>query len=129
MYVARMLDTVSAIVLPIPENDKRNMTSLLRYVLQTKFTNVNIFSFENKRLRHNEVVSTIVTAEVSEKLKKMFKFGMLLKMTDMQPAVKFRPELILKNIYKLGTVHVTDFANDLDYPQHLRWTKKGQLVA
>jgi hypothetical protein len=46
-------------------------------------------------------------------------------MTDMQPAVKFRPELILKNIYKLGTVHVTDFANDLDYPQHLRWTKKG----
>ena len=46
-------------------------------------------------------------------------------MTDQQPALKFRPELILKNIYKLGTVHVTDFANDLDYPQHLRWTKKG----
>lgn len=129
MHVARMLDTISANILPIPEIDKRNMIALLRYVLQTEFDDVNIYSYENKRLRLNEVISTIVTAEVSDKLKKMFKFGILLKMTDMQPALKFRPELILKNIYKLGTVHVTDFANDLDYPQHLRWTKKGQLVA
>lgn len=129
MHVARMLDTISANVLPIPEIDKRNMIALLRFVLQTEFDSVNIYSYENKRLRLNEVISTIVTAEVSDKLKKMFKYGILLKMTDQQPALKFRPELILKNIYKLGTVHVTDFANDLDYPQHLRWTKKGQLVA
>ena len=125
MHVARMLDTISANVLPIPEIDKRNMIALLRFVLQTEFDSVNIYSYENKRLRLNEVISTIVTAEVSDKLKKMFKYGILLKMTDQQPALKFRPELILKNIYKLGTVHVTDFANDLDYPQHLRWTKKG----
>lgn len=125
MHVARMLDTISANVLPIPEIDKRNMIALLRYVLQTEFSDVNIYSYENKRLRLNEVISTIVTAEVSDKLKKMFKYGMLLKMVDMQPALKFRPELILKNIYKLGTVHVTDFANDLDYPQHLRFTKRG----
>lgn len=129
MHVARMLDTISANVLPIPDIDKRSMIALLRYVLQTEFNDVNIYSYENKRLRLNEVISTIVTAEVSEKLKKMFKFGMLLKMSDMQPAVKFRPDLVIKNIYKLGTVHVTDFANDLDYPQHLRWTKKGQLTA
>ena len=129
MHVARMLDTISANVLPIPDIDKRSMIALLRYVLQTEFTDVNIYSYENKRLRLNEVISTIVTAEVSEKLKKMFKFGMLLKMTDMQPAVKFRPDLILKSIYKLGTVNPIDFANDLDYPQHLRWTKKGQLTA
>lgn len=125
MHVARMLDTISANVLPIPEIDKRNMIALLRFVLQTEFDSVNIYSYENKQLRLNEVISTIVTAEVSDKLKKMFKYGILLKMTDQQPALKFRPELILKNIYKLGTVHVTDFANDLDYPQHLRWTKKG----
>ena len=125
MHVARMLDTISANVLPIPEIDKRNMIALLRFVLQTEFDSVNIYSYENKRLRLNEVISTIVTAEVSDKLKKMFKYGILLKMTDQQPALKFRPELILKNIYKLGTVHVRDFANDLDYPQHLRWTKKG----
>lgn len=125
MHVARMLDTISANVLPIPDIDKRNMIALLRYVLQTQFNDVNIYSYENKRLRLNEVISTIVTAEVSEKLKKMFKYGMHLKMTDMQPIVKFRPELVLKNIYKLGTVHVTDFANDLDYPQFLKYTKKG----
>lgn len=129
MYVARMLDTVSATVLPIPEYDKLNMTALLRYVLQTDFEDVNIFSFENKRLRHNEVISTIITAEVSAKLKKMFKFGTQLKMTDMQPLVKFNPGLILKKINRLGTVHVTDFANDLDYPQGLKYTRKGQLVA
>lgn len=129
MYVARMLDTISAIVLPIPENDKRNMTSLLRYVLQTRFTNVNIFSFENKRLRHNEVVSTIVTAEVSAKLKKMFRYGIQIKMVDMESSLKFNPGLILKKMSRLGTVHVTDFANDLDYTQGLKYTRKGRMVA
>ena len=124
MHVARMLDTISANVLPIPEIDKRNMISLLRYVLQTDF-DVNIYSFENKRLRHNEVISTIVTAEISAKLKKMFKYGISLKSIDQHSSLKFNPSLILKNMYKLGTVHVTDFANDLDYPQSLRWTRKG----
>lgn len=125
MYVARMLDTISACVLPIPECDKRNMTSLLRYVLQTEFVGVNIYSFENKRLRHNEVISTIVTEEVSGKLKKMFTFGTQLKMTDMLSHLKFNPGLILRKINRLGTVHVTDFSNDLDYPQGLRFTRKG----
>ena len=129
MHVARMLDTISAQVLPIPNVDKRNMTSLLRYVLQTEFDDINIFSYENKRLRLNEVISTIVTAEVSGKLKNMFKYGMLLKMKDMHPLCKFNPQLILKNLHKLGTVHVTDFVNDLDYYQQLRFTKRGQLVA
>lgn len=126
MHVARMLDTISANVLPIPQIDKRNMTSLLKYVLQTDLSSVNIYSYENKRLRLNEVISTIVTAEVSDKLKRMFKFGTALTMKDLVQLVSFSPQLILKNMYKLGTVHVTDFANDLDYPQQLRFTKKGK---
>lgn len=125
MHVSRMLDTISANELPIPENDKRNMTSLLRYVLQTEFDDINIYSMENKRLRLNEVISTIVTAEVSVKLKRMFKFGTALQMKDLLQILTFNPQLILKNMYKLGTVHVTDFANDLDYYQQLRYTKKG----
>jgi len=125
MHVARMLDTISAQVLPIPEIDKRNMISLLRYVLQTEFTDIDITSYENKRLRLNEVISTIVTAAVSDKLKRMFKFGVLIKMKDMEPLLKFHPQIILKNIYKLQTIHTIDFANDLDYYQQLRFTKKG----
>lgn len=125
MHVARMLDTISAQVLPIPEVDKRNMIALLRYVLETEFTDVDIYSYENKRLRLNEVISTIVTAEVSSKLKRMFKYGVLLKMKDMEPLLKFHPQIILKNLHKLGTIGTTDFANDLDYPQQLRFTKRG----
>lgn len=129
MHVARMLDTISAQVLPIPEIDKRNMIALLRYVLETQFDDINVFSYENKRLRKNEVVSTIITAIVSDKLKGMFKFGVLLKMSDMQPKLKFSPDIILRKMYELGTVHVTDFANDLDYYHQLRFTRKGQTAA
>jgi hypothetical protein len=100
------------------------MISLLKYCLQTEF-DVNIFSYENKRLRHNEILSTIVTAEVSDKLKRMFKFGMLIKIKDMVQLVKFNPELILKKMHSLGTIHTADFSNDLDYCQSLRFTLKG----
>jgi hypothetical protein len=131
MHVARMLDTISAQVLPIPVCDKRIMISLLRYVLQTDFTGVDIYSFENKRLRRNEVVSTIVTADVSDKLKRMYKYGALLRMKDMESILKFHPQIILNNMDgKLdGIIHVTDFANDLDYPQSLKYTKNGQQAA
>ena len=125
MHVARMLDTISAQVLPMPECDKRIMISLLRYVLQTEFEQINIFSYDNKRLRLNEVISTIITAQVSAKLKSMFRFGSLIKMKEMLPLMKFNPQIILKNINKLGTIHTADFANDLDYYHSLRATKKG----
>lgn len=125
MHVARMLDTISAQVLPIPQIDKRVMVDLLRYVLQTEFVGINIYSYENKRLRLNEVISTIVTAEVSAKLKKMFKFGSLIKTKEIEPTLKFHPDLILRKMYTLGTIHVTDFANDLDYYQLLRYTRRG----
>lgn len=125
MHVARMLDTISAQVLPIPEIDKRNMIALLRYVLQTEFTDIDIYSYENKRLRLNEVISTIVTAAVSDKLRSMFKYGVLLTMKDLVPLLKFHPHIILKNLHKLGTVHTIDFANDLDYYQQLRFTRRG----
>jgi hypothetical protein len=131
MHVARMLDTISAQVLPIPVCDKRNMIGLLRYVLQTDFAGVDIYSFENKRLRRNEVVSTIVTADVSDKLKRIYKYGTLLRMKDMESILKFHPQIILNNMdNKLdGIVHVTDFANDLDFPQSLKYTKNGQMAA
>ena len=124
MHVARMLDTISAQILPIPDIDKRIMISLLKYCLQTDF-DVNIFSYENKRLRHNEILSTIVTAEVSDKLKRMFKYGMLIKLKDMTQLVKFNPDLVLKKMHSLGTIHTADFSNDLDYCQSLRYTLKG----
>ena len=104
------------------------MSALLRYCLQTEFDDINIYSYENKRLRHNEVISTIITSDVSEKLKKMFKFGVLLSMKDMEQMLTFNSEVILKKMHNLGTVHDTDFANDLDYCQNLRYTKKGQTI-
>ena len=125
MHVARMLDTISANILPVPEIDKRTMVYLLKYALQTEFTDVNIYSYENKRLRLNEVISTIVTADVSNKLKKLYRYGVLITTKEMQPSIKFGTDIILKQLYKLGTVHVTDFTNDMDYCQQLKFTRKG----
>jgi hypothetical protein len=125
MHVARMLDTISAQVLPIPLIDKRNMISLLRYVLQTEFNDLDIYSFENKRLRLGEIISTIATAEVSAKLKRIFKYGNLIKMKDLLMIIGFRPQMILKAMNKLGTASTIDFANDMDYYQKLRFTKSG----
>jgi hypothetical protein len=125
MYVARMLDTISAQILPIPGIDKRNMTSLLRYVLQSDLGNVNVLSFENKRLRMNETISTIMTAEVSSKLKRMFKYGTQLKLKEMLPILNFKPGIILSKMYSLQTIRTIDFANDNDIVASYRFTKAG----
>jgi hypothetical protein len=125
VYVGRMLDTVTALNLPIPECDKRNMCTFLRWILQTEFTNVDIFDFSNKRFRMNEAISTIVTAEISAKLKSLFKYGTLLKMDDAEPKMKMNAFQVIKNLYKTELVQSIDFANDLDYYENLKYTTNG----
>lgn len=129
MHVARMLDTITAEVLPIPECDKRTMMSLLRYSLMSEFGHINIFDYKNKRIRSNEAIATITTAEVSVKLKKMFKFGTHIAMNDMEQQLKFNSKNLLRKMHGIGIVESIDFANDLDYYQQLRITKSGQQVA
>lgn len=129
MHVARMLDTITAEILPIPECDRRTMMTLLRYSLMSEFGHINIFDYKNKRCRCNEAISTIVTAEVSQKLKKMFKFGSHIPMSDMEQQVRFNPKSLLKKLHSIGIVESIDFANDLDFYQLLRITKSGQKVA
>lgn len=128
MHVARMLDTISATVLCIPDIDKRIMLSLLKYALQSDFSSINVLSFENKRLRLNEAVSTIVTSNVSGKLKKLFKFGKLLKTKDLIKQIKFQPDIILKNMHDLKLIHACDFSNDMDYCQYLKFSKNGKIA-
>lgn len=125
MHVARMLDTITAEILPIPECDKRTMMTLLRYALMSEFGHVNIFDYKNKRFRLNEAISTIVTAEVSAKLKKMFKFGNHISMNDMEQQLRFNPKMLIRKLHSIGIVESIDFANDLDYYQLLRMTKSG----
>lgn len=125
MHVARMLDSISAEVMPVPDIDKRTIVSLLKYALQTDFSTVNVLSYENKRLRLNEAISTIVTSNVSDKLKKMFRNGKMLATRDMVKYLKFQPDIILKNMYPTGLIHGIDFANDMDYPHLFKFTKNG----
>lgn len=125
MYVARMLDTISAQVMPIPEIDKRNMVTLLRYFLQTDFSNLDTLSYDNKRLRLNEAISTIVSTNVSAKLKTMFKYGALITVDKMREVLKFNQELILANIWSTGLINSIDFTNDLDFFKRLKYTKNG----
>jgi hypothetical protein len=129
MHVARMLDTITAEILPTPEYDKCTMMTLLRYALMSEFGNVNIFDYKNKRLRLNEAIATITTAEVSAKLKKMFKYGTHISMNDMEQQLKFNPKNLLKKMHSTGIIESVDFANDLDYYQLLRITRSGQQVA
>lgn len=125
MHVARMLDTSSALNLPIPEVDKRTMTTFLKYILQSNFDKVDIFCAENKRFRLNEAIATIVTAEISAKLKGLFKFGSLLKLSDLEPKTKMKSRLILNNLHKVEIVQSIDFANDFDFCENLKYTTAG----
>ena len=77
----------------------------------------------------NEAISTIVTAEISAKLKSLFKYGTLLKMDDAEPKMKMNAFQVIKNLYKTELVQSIDFANDLDYYENLKYTTNGQLAA
>lgn len=125
MHIGRMLDTITSRVLPIPINDRLTIFTFLRFTLQTELKDVDIMSLESKRFRRNEMISTIVTSLISEKLKMIFRYGVSITMSDLESLCRFQPTMITKQLYKIGTMHPTDFVNDNDYPNRQKWTKRG----
>ena len=77
IFFNRLLDDVTRKELKINDYDKQNIYYLLRWVIQnyhTLWAKDNL-SLVNKRLRCNEYVGSLITAEISKRINRLVSLG------------------------------------------------------
>ena len=82
-------------------------------------------SLDNKRLRCNEYIASLLTAEFSKRLNKIITLGNKATMQDFLDTFKFSGDILLQQMYTSGILRFDDTINDLDFFSRFRYTTKG----
>jgi hypothetical protein len=101
IFFNRLLDDVTRNELKINDYDKQNIYYLLRWIIQnyhTLWAKDNL-SMINKRLRCNEYVGSLITAEVSKRINRLVSLGDKAGIREYLNVFKFPEDLFVSKIY------------------------------
>ena len=100
IFFNRLLDDVTRKELKINDYDKQNIYYLLRWVLQNYFHlwSKDNLSMINKRLRCNEYVGSLITAEISKRINRLVSLGDKATIKENLNIFKFPRDLFISRI-------------------------------
>lgn len=103
IFFTRLLDDVTRKELKINDYDKQNIYYLLRWILQNYHTlwSKDNLSMVNKRLRCNEYVGSLMTAEISKRINRLVSLGDKATVKEMLNCFKFPEDVFISKMYGL----------------------------
>jgi hypothetical protein len=127
IFFNRLLDDVTRKELKINDYDKQNIYYLLRWILQnyhTLWAKDNL-SMMNKRLRCNEYIGSLMTAEISKRINRLVSLGDKATIKEFLAIFKFPEDIFITKLYGSGILRYSESNNDIDFDVKYRFTKKG----
>lgn len=127
VFFNRLLDETTKKILMLNDYNKEDIYSLLRWIMQN-FNDLRMkdnLSLDNKRLRCNEYVASLLTQEFSKRLNRIITLGAKATMQDFQDMFKFSGEILIQKMHSSGILRFDDTINDLDFFSRFRYTTKG----
>jgi hypothetical protein len=127
IFFNRLLDNVTRDELKINEYDKQNIYYLLRWVIQnyhSLWAKDNL-SMEHKRLRRNEYVGSLITAEISKRINRLVSLGDKATIKESLNVFRFPEDLFISRIYGSGILRYSETNSDTDSYSKVKFTKKG----
>ena len=128
-FFNRLLDRTSIKVLDITPYHKRDVYSLIRWMmanynyLRLK-DNMNLY---NKRLRCNEYVAALLTMEFSKRLNRVLSMGQKATMENYREIFKFSGDILLQKLHISGVMRFDDNINDMTFFSKFKVTSKGRV--
>ena len=128
-FFNRLLDITSIKVLDIEPYHKRDIYSLIRWMmanynyLRLK-DNMNLY---NKRLRCNEYIASLLTMEFSKRLNRVLSMGQKATMENYREIFKFSGDILLQKLHISGIMRFDDNINDMTFFSKFKVTSKGRV--
>lgn len=123
----RMMDETTKKILKLNEFGKNDIYAILRWMMQNynELRMKDNMNLNNKRLRCNEYIASLLTIEFSNRLSNIMKAGDKATMTDFMDAFKFSGSLLIQKMYSSGILTFDDNINDMDFFSRFKFTIKG----
>ena len=127
IFFNRLLDDVTRKELKINDYDKQNIYYLLRWIVQNFHTlwSKDNLSMVHKRLRCNEYLGSLITAEISKRINRLVSLGDKATIKEYLNCFKFPEDIFITKIYGSGVLRYSETNSDMDYESRFRFTKKG----
>lgn len=126
-YFNRLLDETTKKVIKVPEYHKENIYTLLRWMMQ-EFNELRLkdnCDLKNKRLRCNEYIASLLTAEFSRRLNRIISMGNKVTIDNIKELFKFPGDIIIQKLHTSGILRFDDTVNDMNFWSRLKYTNKG----
>lgn len=127
VFFSRLLDETTKKILKLDDFNKQDIYSILRWMMQN-FNDLRMkdnLSLENKRLRCNEYIASLLTAEFSKRLNRTITLGAKATMVDFCDMFKFSGEILIQKMHSSGILRFDDSINDMDFFSKFKYTVKG----
>lgn len=127
IFFNRLLDDVTRKELRINDYDKQNIYYLLRWIVQnfhTLWAKDNL-SMINKRLRCNEYIGSLITAEISKRINRLVSLGDKATIKEYLNIFKFPEDIFITKLYGSGVLRYSETNSDMDFGSKFKLTKKG----
>jgi len=120
----RMMDETTKKILKLNEFGKNDIYAILRWMMQNynELRMKDNMNLNNKRLRCNEYIASLLTIEFSNRLSNIMKAGDKATMTDFMDAFKFSGSLLIQKMYSSGILTFDDNINDMDFFSRFKFT-------
>lgn len=124
---ARLLDETTKGELKVWNDDKKDIYSLIRWVMMNfnELRQKDNLSLENKRLRCNEYIASLLTAEFSSRLIRVISKGPKADMETFKDIFKLPGDILITAMHRSGILRFDENINDMDFFSKFRWSSKG----
>lgn len=127
VFFNRMLDETSKKILKLNHFSKDDIYAILRWMMQNynELRKKDNMDLNNKRLRCNEYIAHLLTAEFSKRIGSIMSAGNKVTMDNFIDAFKFSGSLLIQKMHSSGILTFDDNINDMDFFSSFKYTIKG----
>lgn len=126
-YFNRLLDETTKKVLVLPEYYKSDIYRLIQWEMEN-YNELRLkdnCDINNKRLRCNEYIASLLTKEFSKRLNRIISLGDKATIDNIKELFKFPGDILIRKMHASGVLKFDDCVNDMDFWTKFKYTNKG----
>jgi hypothetical protein len=131
-FFDRMLDETTKRILKLSPEHKKNIYTIVRWLIMdfNELKKKDNLDLNNKRLRCNEFIASLLTKEFSAKLNRIISLGSKVSIDRVEEIFKFSGDILLTQLFKSNLLRFDDIVNSkLRVPLHGDMYRKILLIA
>ena len=127
VFFNRLMDETTKKVLKLSRFNKKDVYSILRWIMMeyTELRMKDNLCLDNKRLRANEYIASLLTREFSKRLNRLISLGKRATLIEYLDVLRFGGDIIIQHMHKSGILRFEDTVNDMTFFSRFRYTTKG----